>query len=110
MLCSTKYQLYVKYTRTIFDKIKLISNFSSLFKKNEPDLHGSNLTLNQHRPIQLLEMKARGRFGAVWRAQLKPDEVAVKIFPLQDKESWITEQEIFKVFIFVFFHNNYFYK
>lgn len=51
----------------------------------------------QHRPIQLLELKARGRFGAVWRAQLKPDEVAVKIFPIQDKESWITEQRIFNV-------------
>lgn len=55
-------------------------------------------------------MKARGRYGAVWRAQMKPDEVglkifpmqdkeevAVKIFPMQDKDSWVTEQEIFKV-------------
>lgn len=53
--------------------------------------------LTQHRPIQLLEPKARGRFGAVWRAQLKPDEVAVKVFPIQDKESWFTEQNIFNV-------------
>lgn len=60
-------------------------------------MHGSDLALNQQRPIQLLEMKARGRFGAVWRAQLKPNEVAVKIFPMQDKDSWATEQEIFKV-------------
>lgn len=35
------------------------------------------------RPIQLLEVKAHGRFGAVWRAQLKTEEVAVKIFPIQ---------------------------
>lgn len=56
--------------------------------------------LTQHRPIQLLEPKARGRFGAVWRAQLKPDEVAVKVFPLQDKESWVTEQNIFNVSAF----------
>lgn len=35
------------------------------------------------RPIQLIEIKARGRFGAVWRAQFKADEVAVKIFPIQ---------------------------
>lgn len=35
------------------------------------------------RPIQLIEIKARGRFGAVWRAQFKSDEVAVKIFPIQ---------------------------
>lgn len=53
--------------------------------------------LTQHRPIQLLEPKARGRFGAVWRAQMKSDEVAVKVFPLQDKESWVTEQNIFNV-------------
>ncbi|KAF4518000.1 hypothetical protein B566_EDAN012756 [Ephemera danica] len=50
------------------------------------------------RPIQLLEIKARGRFGAVWKAQLKSDEtVAVKIFPVQDKQSWITEQDIFQL-------------
>lgn len=35
------------------------------------------------RPIQLLEIKARGRFGAVWKAQYKTDTVAVKIFPIQ---------------------------
>lgn len=68
---------------------------------NDPELSASNQALNVIRPIQLLEMKARGRFGAVWRAQLKPDDVAVKIFPLQDKESWLTEQEIFKVNLFL---------
>lgn len=35
------------------------------------------------RPIQLLEIKARGRFGAVWKAQYKVDLVAVKILSLQ---------------------------
>ncbi|XP_063226494.1 activin receptor type-2B isoform X2 [Bacillus rossius redtenbacheri] len=49
------------------------------------------------RPIQLLEIKARGRFGAVWKAQYKTEMVAVKIFPIQDKQSWVTEQEIFKL-------------
>ncbi|XP_071444797.1 activin receptor type-2A isoform X1 [Hetaerina americana] len=49
------------------------------------------------RPIQLIEIKARGRFGAVWKAQYKTQTVAVKIFPIQDKQSWITEQEIFKL-------------
>lgn len=54
--------------------------------------------LSQHHPIVLLEPKARGRFGSVWRAQLKPDtEVAVKVFPLKDKDSWVTEQGIFNV-------------
>ncbi|MEQ2174810.1 Activin receptor type-2A, partial [Goodea atripinnis] len=36
-----------------------------------------------HRPVQLLEVKARGRFGCVWKAQLLSEHVAVKIFPIQ---------------------------
>ncbi|KAG8521557.1 Activin receptor type-2B [Galemys pyrenaicus] len=47
------------------------------------------------KPLQLLEIKARGRFGCVWKAQLMNDFVAVKIFPLQDKQSWQSEREIF---------------
>ena len=50
-----------------------------------------------HRPVQLLEIKARGRFGAVWKGQLNKDMVAVKIFPLQDKQSWFAEQEIYNL-------------
>lgn len=66
------------------------------------------------RPIQLVEVIARGRFGAVWKALYKSDEVAVKIFPaqvsgplivmvlvllsvFQDKQSWLSEQEIYKL-------------
>ncbi|PSN46089.1 Activin receptor type-2B [Blattella germanica] len=49
------------------------------------------------RPIQLVEIKARGRFGAVWKALYRTDTVAVKIFPIQDKQSWVSEQEIFKL-------------
>ncbi|KAJ6649448.1 Activin receptor type-2B [Pseudolycoriella hygida] len=64
---------------------------------NEPDISSSSLTLNSPRPIHLIEQKAGGRFGAVWRAQFKSEEVAVKIFPLQDKDSWQSEQEIFKL-------------
>lgn len=48
-------------------------------------------------PIQLVDLKARGRFGVVWKAQLMSQEVAVKIFPMQEKQSWLTEQEIFKL-------------
>lgn len=36
-----------------------------------------------HKPLQLIEVKARGRFGCVWKAQLLNDYVAVKIFPIQ---------------------------
>ncbi|XP_054280193.1 activin receptor type-2A [Macrosteles quadrilineatus] len=49
------------------------------------------------RPIQLIEIKARGRFGAVWKAQYKNELVAVKILSIQDKPSWLAEQEIFKL-------------
>lgn len=34
-------------------------------------------------PIQLIEVKAKGRFGAVWKAHHKSDIVAVKVFPIQ---------------------------
>lgn len=34
-------------------------------------------------PIQLLEVKARGRFGAVWKAQYRTETVAVKVFHIQ---------------------------
>ncbi|XP_074652321.1 activin receptor type-2B-like [Tubulanus polymorphus] len=49
------------------------------------------------RPIQLIEVKARGRFGAVWKAQCAGDVVAVKIFPLSDKQSWMNERDIFNL-------------
>ncbi|XP_046647410.1 uncharacterized protein LOC124337409 [Daphnia pulicaria] len=39
-------------------------------------------------PVQLLEIKARGRFSAVWKSQLKTETVAVKIFPLQEGTSF----------------------
>lgn len=73
---------------------------STLFKvipTDEPDANGSSLTLHSPRPIHLIEEKAHGRFGSVWRAQYRGEEVAVKVFPLSNKNSWQTEQEIFKL-------------
>jgi serine/threonine protein kinase len=51
-----------------------------------------------YRPLQLLERKAYGRFGCVWKAQM-PDSklVAVKVFPLQEIKSWMQEREIYKL-------------
>ncbi|XP_072274227.1 activin receptor type-2A isoform X1 [Pyxicephalus adspersus] len=49
------------------------------------------------KPLQLLEVKARGRFGCVWKAQLLNELVAVKIFPVQDKLSWQNEYEIYSL-------------
>lgn len=37
----------------------------------------------QLKPLQLLEVKARGRFGCVWKAQMIDAYVAVKVFPIQ---------------------------
>uniref|UniRef100_A0A182P6U7 receptor protein serine/threonine kinase n=1 Tax=Anopheles epiroticus TaxID=199890 RepID=A0A182P6U7_9DIPT len=62
----------------------------------EPDISNSSTNIS-HRPIDLKDIKARGRFGVVWKAQLGTQEVAVKIFPMQERQSWITEQEIFKL-------------
>ncbi|XP_051841789.1 activin receptor type-2A isoform X1 [Antechinus flavipes] len=49
------------------------------------------------KPLQLLEIKARGRFGCVWKAQLLNEYVAVKIFPIQDKQSWQNEYEVYSL-------------
>ncbi|XP_041937253.1 activin receptor type-2A isoform X1 [Alosa sapidissima] len=49
------------------------------------------------KPLQLLEVKARGRFGCVWKAQLLNEYVAVKIFPLQNKQSWQNEYDIYSL-------------
>ncbi|CAB1341100.1 unnamed protein product [Coregonus sp. 'balchen'] len=42
------------------------------------------------KPLQLLEIKARGRFGCVWKAQMMNEYVAVK-----DKQSWMNERDVF---------------
>lgn len=62
----------------------------------EPELSVSSQCL-VIRPIDLIEIKAHGRFGTVWKGKMKTDDVAVKVFPTQDKQSWITEQEIYKL-------------
>ena len=49
------------------------------------------------RPIDLLEVKARGRFGCVYKAQMGQQIIAVKVFPLQDKLSWVTEKDIYSL-------------
>ncbi|KAL1505882.1 hypothetical protein ABEB36_005337 [Hypothenemus hampei] len=71
----------------------------NLFKLPTSDpnsgLHQSSQLEN--RPIQLIELKAQGRFGSVWKAQFKSEEVAVKIFPIQDRQSWMTEKQIFSL-------------
>lgn len=48
------------------------------------------------KPLQLLEIKARGRFGCVWKAQLMSKYVAVKIFPFQ-----VCEQKLHFFFFYI---------
>ena len=49
-------------------------------------------------PIQLLEVKASGRFGCVWKAQMCDGcVVAVKIFPPSDRQSWLTERGFYSL-------------
>ncbi|KAI1280684.1 Activin receptor type-2A [Halotydeus destructor] len=54
------------------------------------------------KPINLLEVKAQGRFGSVWKGSFVRNDtteqlVAVKIFPTTDKSSWIQEREIYQL-------------
>lgn len=62
------------------------------FYVSTPSEHSLNLE-----KVELLVLRARGRFGAVWKAQLHNEFVAVKIFPLHDKQSWHTEQDIYNL-------------
>lgn len=71
------------------------SRFDSL-SSHEPEPNSSSPCLDK-RQIDLIQEKARGRFGTVWQGQMKAEEVAVKIFPMQDKESWQKEQDIYKL-------------
>ncbi|KAM9343252.1 activin receptor type-2A-like isoform 2-T2 [Pholidichthys leucotaenia] len=47
------------------------------------------------RPLQLLEVKGRGRFGYVWTARLMDEVVAVKIVSAQDRRSWQNEYDVY---------------
>ncbi|XP_064471283.1 activin receptor type-2B-like [Ornithodoros turicata] len=49
------------------------------------------------RALQLVEVKAQGRFGAVWKARYMSGFVAVKIFPIQDKSSWLVERDMYRL-------------
>lgn len=62
-----------------------------------PTMEPSPSPLSSLPPIQLIEIKARGRFGAVWKASCLNDIVAVKVFPIQDRNSWANEREIYNL-------------
>lgn len=49
------------------------------------------------RKIALLEVKARGRFGLVHKAQMGDKLVAVKVFPMHDQHSWAVERDFYRM-------------
>ncbi|KAL7646885.1 UNVERIFIED_CONTAM: hypothetical protein RMT77_002142 [Armadillidium vulgare] len=79
-----------------FYKRRKMANFMEL-----PTIESTALTHSHpfpnlcSRPIQLLEIKAQGRFGAVWKASYCNNVIAVKIFPSEDYQSWLVEKKIF---------------
>ena len=51
---------------------------------------------SSHSDICLVEVKAHGRFGSVWKAERPSgDVVAVKVFPEHDRQSWLCEQRFY---------------
>uniref|UniRef100_UPI0035902707 activin receptor type-2A n=1 Tax=Myxine glutinosa TaxID=7769 RepID=UPI0035902707 len=49
------------------------------------------------KPLQLLELRAHGHYGTVWKAQMLNQLVAVKVFPLGNKNSWQNEMDVFSI-------------
>ncbi|XP_015120962.1 activin receptor type-2A [Diachasma alloeum] len=90
ILTIVLFLLYCHYKRKQFSH----DNHPSPLELILQEQSSPNLDL---RSIQLVEMKTRGRFAAVWRAEFKNETVAVKIFPNKGKQSWQTEQEIFRL-------------
>lgn len=86
LVCAFTCFVILKHKRSSFNQIP----------SNDPEATDSGPSL-ELLSIKLIELKAQGRFGTVWKAQMRPEEVAVKIFPMQDKQSWATEHDIFKL-------------
>lgn len=61
---------------------------------------GSGLPLLVQRTIakqiQFKEIVGRGRYGEVWKAQWRGEDVAVKVFFTTDEASWFRETEIYQ--------------
>ncbi|CAG4933864.1 unnamed protein product [Parnassius apollo] len=89
------YLLYRKRKGSSF--AELASGEASLSRPPSAGAGTENETGGLLSQVTLCEVRARGRFGAVWRAKLGPKDVAVKVFPLQDKQSWVAEQEIYRL-------------
>lgn len=77
---AARFFIYVSWL--IYSIFQLQANFMAIPRVESAALVPPSPPMGL-RPIQLLEIKARGRFGAVWKANLHNDIIAVKIFPVQ---------------------------
>ncbi|EDW67566.1 activin receptor type-2A [Drosophila virilis] len=97
IICSSAFAVLVVlpiFVYAFYRRLKQV-HFNEIPKHEAEITNASPLLSN--RPIQLLEQKASGRFGDVWQAKLHGQDVAVKIFRMQEKDSWTTENEIYKL-------------
>ncbi|XP_053205807.1 activin receptor type-2A-like [Panonychus citri] len=76
--------------------------FSDQLSNSDESVPINEQSFYRFKNLEMIEERSRGRFGAVWKARL-PNEngfidekwVAVKIFPSQEKNSWLAEQQVF---------------
>lgn len=47
--------------------------------------------------VTLVEPAAQGRFGSVWKGKHNGKDVAVKVFPPNEKQSWEREKEVYRL-------------
>jgi len=88
---------FCKHRKSPFDSVELSSlETPSSAMTSSTTTNNIISTTNELNFPQLVEIKARGRFGCVWKAESNPGQfVAVKTFHMQDKQSWQNEQDIF---------------
>ncbi|GFT67028.1 hypothetical protein NPIL_405422 [Nephila pilipes] len=69
-------------------------------RSNDSSGSGSGVTLLVQRTIgkqvDMIESIGRGRFGEVWKARLRDEYVAVKVFYTSEEASWSRETDIYK--------------
>ncbi|KAL5282675.1 ACVR2A family protein [Megaselia abdita] len=78
--------MHKKRKQTLFNEVPTM----------EPSLPNSSPGISLSN-VQLIEVKASGRFGTVWQGKMSIRDVAVKIFQSQEKESWKAENEIYNL-------------
>ncbi|XP_071829493.1 bone morphogenetic protein receptor type-1B-like [Apostichopus japonicus] len=73
---------------------------TDILTKSETSGSGSGLPLLVQRTIakqvQLIRCVGKGRFGEVWKARWRGENVAVKIYQNAEEDSWFRETEIYQ--------------